>query len=57
MIILVKFVGNLQKNTRDTRYLLQFIVILFYLSQLSIIFNENIFDSNYTFKTIIHMLY
>lgn len=52
-----KFEGNLKKNTRDARYLLQFIVILLYLSQLFIIFNENISDSNYTFKTIIHMLY
>lgn len=57
MVMLVKFEGNLKKNTRDTRYLLQFIVILLYLSQLTIIFNENIFDSNYKFKTIIHTLY
>lgn len=57
MVMLVKFEGNLKKNTRDNRYLLQFIVILLYLSQLTIIFNENIFDSNYKFKTIIHTLY
>lgn len=34
MVMLVKFEGNLKKNTRDTRYLLQFIVILLYLSPL-----------------------
>lgn len=31
MVMLVKFEGNLKKNTRDNRYLLQFIVILLYL--------------------------